>query len=54
MKFEVIDNFLEKENFENIIETFFPKDLNNPNNFAWNYVKGIVRDPELEIPGYEA
>ena len=53
MKFEVIDNFLEKENFENIIETFFPKDLNNPNNFVWNYVKGIVRDPELGPTGYE-
>ena len=53
MKFEIIDNFLEKEDFENIINTFFPSDLNNPNNFTWNYQKGIVRDPDLGPTGYE-
>ena len=53
MKFEIIDNFLEKEDFDRIIQTFFPKDLKNPNNFVWNYVKGIVRDPELGPTGYE-
>ena len=54
MKFEIIDNFLEKEDFDHIIQTFFPKDVNNPKkNFAWHYVKGIVRDPELGPTGYE-
>ena len=32
---------------------FFPKDPHNPNNFAWNYLKGIVRDPEEASTGYE-
>ena len=46
MSFEIIDDFLEREDLEYIINTFFPKDPHNPNNFAWNYLKGIVRDPE--------
>jgi hypothetical protein len=53
MTYEIIDNFLEKEDFEHIIKTFFPEDLKNPNNFAWTYQKGIVRDPELGPTGYE-
>ena len=53
MKFEIIDDFLEKEDLDYITKTFFPKDLNNPNNFAWNYNKCIVRDPELGPTGYE-
>ena len=54
MKFEIIDDFLEKEDLDYITNTFFPKkDLNNPNNFAWNFNKGIVRDPELGPTGYE-
>ena len=56
MSYEIIDNFVKKENFENIIKTFFPQDINdinNPNNFSWNYQKGIVRDPELGSTGYE-
>jgi hypothetical protein len=53
MTYEIIDNFLEKEDFDFIISTFFPSDLNNPNNFAWNYQKGIVRDPEFGPTGYE-
>lgn len=53
MTYEIIDNFLEKEDFENIIKTLFPEDLNNPNNFAWTYQKGIVRDPNLGPTGYE-
>lgn len=53
MTYEIIDNFLEKENFENITNTFFPQDLNNPNNFSWTYQKGIVRDPEIGPTGYE-
>jgi hypothetical protein len=51
--YEVIDNFLPKDEFLNIKNTFFPQDLNNPNNFTWNYQKGIVRDPELGSTGYE-
>jgi len=51
--YEVIDNFLSEEDFLNIKNTFFPQDLNNPNNFAWNYQKGIVRQPELGPTGYE-
>jgi hypothetical protein len=53
MTYEIIDNFLEKEDFERIIKTFFPEDLKNSNNFAWTYQKGIVRDPELGPTGYE-
>lgn len=53
MTYEIIDNFLEKENFDFITSTFFPSDLENPNNFSWTYQKGIVRDPELGPTGYE-
>jgi hypothetical protein len=51
--FEIIDNFLEPENFLTIKNTFFPQDLKDPNNFSWTYQKGIVRDPELGPTGYE-
>jgi hypothetical protein len=50
---EIIDNFLSQEDFLNIRNTFFPQDLNNPNNFVWTYQKGIVRDPESGPTGYE-
>ena len=50
---KVIDNFLLQKDFELIVNTFFPQDLNNPNNFTWNYHKGIVRDPDLGPTGYE-
>lgn len=53
MAFEIIDDFLEKEDLDYIINSFFPKDPNNANNFAWHYHKGIVRDPELGPTGYE-
>ena len=53
MTFEIIDDFLEKEDLDYITNTFFPKDSNNSNNFAWKYNKGIVRDPELGPTGYE-
>ena len=53
MTYEIIDDFLEKEDFDFITSTFFPEDLNNPNNFAWTYQKGIVRDPEIGPTGYE-
>jgi len=51
--YEIIDNFLSQKDFLNIVNTFFPQDLNNPNNFSWNYHKGIVRDPDLGPTGYE-
>jgi hypothetical protein len=50
---KIIDNFLSQEELFLIQSTFFPQDPNNPNNFAWNYQKGIVRDPELGLTGYE-
>ena len=53
MTFEIIDNYLLQKDFENIFYTFFPENLNNPNNFTWNYQKGIVRDPDLGPTGYE-
>lgn len=53
MTYEILDNVLLKEDFENIKNTFFPEDLNNPNNFQWNYQKGIVRNPDLGLTGYE-
>jgi len=53
MTYNIIDNFLSEEEFATIQSTFFPQDLNNPNNFTWNYQKGIVRDPELGPTGYE-
>jgi hypothetical protein len=31
--YEVIDNFLSEEELEKIQSTFFPQDLNNPNNY---------------------
>jgi len=51
--YEVIDNFLIQKDFELITNTFFPKNPNNPDNFSWNYHKGIVRDPDLGPTGYE-
>lgn len=53
MTFEIIDNFLEKEDFDLIKNTFFPQDIHNPDNFTWNYQKGIVRNPDLGPTGYE-
>ena len=53
MEFKIIDNFLLQKDFEYIINTFFPKDTNNSKNFAWNYQRGIVRDPDLGPTGYE-
>jgi hypothetical protein len=50
---KIIDNFLSQKDFLNIVNTFFPQDLNNLNNFTWNYQKGIVRDPEKGSTGYE-
>ncbi len=50
---KIIDNFLSQKDFLNIVNTFFPQDLNNPNNFTWTYQKGIVRDPEKGPTGYE-
>lgn len=51
--YKVIDDFLSQEDFLTIRNTFFSQDLNNPNNFSWNYQKGIVRDPELGQTEYE-
>ena len=55
MTFEIYDDFLEREDFEIIKNTFFPKkeDFNKKNIFTWNYTKGIVRDPEKGPTGYE-
>lgn len=54
MNYQVIDNFLQEENFLNLKNTLFPSDISNPSNsFAWNYQKGIVRDPDLGPTGYE-
>ncbi len=53
MTYEIIDDFLEKEDFDFITSTFFPEDLNNPNIFAWTYQKCIVRDPELGPTDYD-
>jgi len=51
--YEIIDNFLSQEDFLNIKNTFFPQDIKKPDNFAWTYQRGIVRDPELGSTGYE-
>ena len=53
MTYEIIDNFLNKEDFDFITSTFFPEDTNNKNNFAWNHQKGIVRNPELGPTEYD-
>lgn len=51
--YSIVDNFLPKEDFQRIKNTFFPKDTTDPNNFSWNYHRGIVRDPDLGPTGYE-
>ena len=53
MTYVIIDNFLEKEDFDLIKSTLFPQDVNNKNNFSWNHQKGIVRNPELGLTDYE-
>ena len=53
MNYKIIDNFLLQKDFESIVNTFFPKNPNNPDNFTWNYHKGIVRNPDLGPTGYE-
>ncbi len=53
MNYKIIDNFLLQKDFELIVNTFFPKNPNIPDNFTWNYQKGIVRDPDLAPTGYE-
>ena len=50
---KIIDNFLSEEDLISIQSIFFPQDLNDPNNFTWNYQKGIVRNPDLGPTGYE-
>lgn len=50
--YTIIDNFLEDNDFSFLRNTFFPKDKNQKA-LPWNYLKGIVRDPELGPTGYE-
>lgn len=52
MKYEVIDNFLNREDFLNIKNLFFPENEHAKKIF-WYYVNGIVRDPKLGPTGYE-
>jgi sensor histidine kinase YesM len=51
--YKIIDNFLDENDFLKIKNIFFPQNLSDSNNFAWNYQKGIVRNPELGPTGYE-
>lgn len=51
-KYEIIDNFLNDDDFLNLKNTFFPK-IENSQKLPWNYQKGIVRDPESGPTGYE-
>lgn len=52
MKYKIIDNFLEEDDFLNIKKCFFP--LNeNERKIIWRYNKGIVRDPNLGSTNYE-
>ena len=56
MTFEIIEDFLEKEDFDHIITTLFPNndDLTRQKDpLVWNYNKGIVRDPDNGPTGYE-
>lgn len=50
--YEIIDNFLNEDNFLNLKNTFFPE-TENLQKLPWNYKKGIVRDPESGLTGYE-
>ena len=52
MTYEIIDNFLSKEDFDKIKTTFFPENENSKK-LPWNYNPGIVRDPELGPTAYE-
>lgn len=51
--YEIIDNFLPEKDFVEIVNTLFPKNIKNTDNFCWYYQKGIVRDPESGPTGYE-
>jgi hypothetical protein len=53
MSFQILDNYLTKEDLKNIKNILFPQDLTSKDNFQWNYQKGIVRDPDLGPTGYE-
>lgn len=52
MSYEIIDNFLDEESFHYITSTFFPNE-ESEEKFLWNYLKGIVRNPDLGPTGYE-
>jgi hypothetical protein len=51
-RYEIIDNYLDKDDFLNIKNTFFPKN-ENEKKLPWAYLEGIVRDPKLGSTGYE-
>jgi len=52
MTYQIIDNFLDEEEFLNIKNTFFPKNEND-RKLPWSYNPGIVRDPKIGPTGYE-
>lgn len=52
MSHRIIDNFLEKKEFDLIKSVFFPRHFDGEK-LPWSYHKGIVRDPELGPTGYE-
>lgn len=52
MSFEIIDNFLKKEEFDKIKSTFFPKQ-EDQEKISWRHQKGIVRDPNLGPTTYD-
>ena len=51
--YTVIDNFLSDDDFLKIKESLFPNGLKKFDDSFWNYQRGIVRNPELGLTGYE-
>ena len=50
--YQIIDNFLDKKQFSNIKNCFFPKNEND-RKLTWFYNQGIVRNPELGPTEYD-
>jgi hypothetical protein len=51
--YQIIDNFLSDDDFLKIKDCLFPQGLKKFDDYFWNYQRGIVRNPDLGLTGYE-